>query len=175
MTFALFLIAVIAIALIARAASRGRAASSDPRAWLAGQDVSPPPPAPPPPVEELAGRAIAPPSSEDIDEETGEGEAMAYAQATTSDGWGFIPDRDGVAVSRTDHLDPGQFVAAQVRRQEADSGYWLLEVLGREEIEIVRPPPDENGEPRVFTAEDVEKSRRLFEEPLPDSEPARDG
>ena len=40
---------------------------------------------------------------------------------------------------------------------------------------IVRPPPDENGEPRAFTAEDFEKSRRLFEEPLPDSEPARDG
>jgi hypothetical protein len=208
MTFALLLIAVVAIALLARAASKaGR--GDDPRAWLEGRNV-PMEPIPEPPAAELAGHASGTPEPHAVEESSGErgaaendedGEA-SWEPITTSDGWIFESDGEGVAVSRTDDLDPGQFVAARVTPRSLN--FWMVEVLGKEEIEaesgttwpysgwsfrsepdaravlellqrlVVRPPRDANGEPRVITDDDFERARRFQEAPLPDSGPAAD-
>ena len=204
MTFAIVLAAVIVIALLARMTSKaGR--SGGKRAWLAGED------APPPPAAELGGRTDLAPESDAVEENSGAGDAAETADdgeaswepVGTTDGWTFESDGESVAVSRTDALDPGQFVAARVTRRP-NSSYWLLEVLGKEEIEaesgttwplsvwsfqsesdalavlellqrlIVRPPRDENGEPRAITDEEFERARGFYEAPLPDSGPAGD-
>jgi hypothetical protein len=207
MMFVFFLIAVVVIALIARAGSKAPTGAPGDRAWLAGgEEAARPTPEPrsqaasdlaPADVSQPIGEAAEGLQSEDADETEGE-----YTPTpTTIDGWKFIVREDGVETVRTAFFNRGQFVAARVRHVP-DSDHWGLEVLERESIEadggtcwplggwefknegealaalslmercVIRPPRDEHGEPRTYSEEDFERSRRFMEQPLPDSGPA---
>lgn len=137
--FVLLLIAVVVIALVARAATKPRAGASGDRAWLAGRDeAATPAPEPRAPVAsdrmpadapEPFGEAAESLPSEDTDATGEDGPAP-----TTADGWRFIVREDGVETVRTAFFNPGQFVAARVSRVP-DSDHWELEVLEKEAIE----------------------------------------
>jgi hypothetical protein len=194
---------VIAVPLLEgreRASKAGRSGGT--RAWLAGEDAPPPPAAELAGRTDLAPESDAVGENSgagDAAETDDDGEA-SWAVAT-DDSWTFEADGEGEWSLRDKALDPGQFVAARVARRH--SSYWL-EALGKEEIEaesgttwplsmwsfqresdalavlellqrlIVRPPRDENGEPRAITDEDFERARGFKEAPLPDSGPAGD-
>jgi len=138
----LLLVAVLLVALAARAATKVRPRdSSDNRGWLAGDDPSARRPAPGLPVDELAGRVpagAAEPSADEPMSSTaaddgadpeGTPEEEPEVVATTSDGWDFVPDRDRVRLVRVlvDQLNPGDLVAARVTRD--GPGLWLVEAL----------------------------------------------
>lgn len=94
-----------------------------------------------------------------------------------------VDDATGEPVvrSRPEHLDPGDFIAARVRRGAPGVDPWRLEALGRDrnlveyafETEeaaraacelvtsrIVRPPRDQEGDPIAVGDEDFETARR---------------
>lgn len=150
--FAVLIIAVVLIALVARSGSKVRQRSpADDRAWLAGDDGSVRQPSPDPPVAELAGRVVdavtesarpegahAPDeesdtSGEPAGAEPGEEEAGAlnFFVPTTTDGWDFIwhHGRLQLVMHRVTRIDPGAIVAARVRPDETAPGLWMVEAL----------------------------------------------